>query len=237
MQHRPYEGEELELFAEARHWKSYWEEKVRPYVGRSVLEVGAGLGANTPYLLGPNQERWVCLEPDAVLAKRIPRRIEDHPQRGVVEVRTGFLAQYLAGESFDTILYIDVMEHVEDDRLEMKLALERLKPGGKLIVLSPAYPWLFSEFDRALGHYRRYTRASMQACAPEDARLVEMMSLDFFGLFATMLNRFVLHQSLANATQVHFWDRVLVPMSRWVDPVTRFSVGKSLVGIWEREGP
>ncbi len=54
---RPYEGSELELFARARTWKAYWSAKIRPHLGRSMLEVGAGLGTNTPYLLGPAQAR------------------------------------------------------------------------------------------------------------------------------------------------------------------------------------
>ena len=65
-----YEGQELELFAHALNWKSYWSTLIKGYLGKRVLEVGAGMGANTPYL-NSNAAEWVCLEPDERLAASI----------------------------------------------------------------------------------------------------------------------------------------------------------------------
>jgi hypothetical protein len=233
---RPYEGQELELFAQARNWKRYWSEKIRPHLGRSVLEVGAGLGTNTPYLLAPGQESWLCLEPDGALAAQIPQTLAAHPQREIVKTRTGILRDLAADELFDTILYIDVLEHIEDDSAEMRLAQGHLSDHGKIVVLSPAHPGLFTEFDRALGHYRRYTRSSLRACTPGGARLAEIYALDSFGLLASVANKLLLHQSMPSAKQIAFWDRCLVPVSWWIDPVMAFSLGKSLVGVWEKTG-
>jgi hypothetical protein len=233
---RPYEGQELELFAQARNWKRYWSRKIRPHVGKSVLEVGAGLGTNTPYLLGPGQESWLCLEPDGDLAAQIPQTLAAHAQREIVKTRTGILRDLAADERFDTILYIDVLEHIEDDLAEMRLARAHLSNHGKIVVLSPAHPGLFTEFDRALGHYRRYTRSSLRACTPAGARLTEIYALDSFGLLASVANKLLLHQSMPSAKQIAFWDRCLVPISRWTDPVIAFSLGKSLIGVWEKSG-
>lgn len=233
-EHRPYEGQELELFAQARRWKTYWSGKIRPHLGKSVLEVGAGLGANTPFLLGPEQERWLCLEPDAALNAQIPATLAHHPQREIVQTRTGILRDLPAPETFDTILYIDVLEHIEDDLGEMRQALTHLSPPGKIVVLSPAHPWLFTEFDRALGHYRRYTRRSLRACAPPGATLIEIYALDSFGLMASVANKLLLHQSMPSAKQIAFWDGCLVPISRWTDPLIAFSLGKSLVAVWQK---
>jgi SAM-dependent methyltransferase len=231
---RPYEGKELELFAHARNWKRYWSANVRPHLGRSVLEVGAGLGTNTPYLLGPAQARWVCLEPDGALTAQIPATLAGHPQLNIVEARTGMLRDLALDELFDTILYIDVLEHIEDDSGEMRLALRHLAPGGKIVVLSPAQPGLYTEFDRALGHYRRYTRASLRACTPAGARLVTLFALDSFGLLASVANKLLLHQSMPTAKQIAFWDGCLVPVSRFTDPLIGFTLGKSLIAVWER---
>lgn len=63
---------------------------------------------------------------------------------------------------FDTILYIDVLEHIADDRAELVEAARRLNPGGYLVVLSPAHQWLFTAFDAAIGHVRRYTAKSLR---------------------------------------------------------------------------
>jgi len=231
---RPYEGKELELFAHARNWKTYWSSKIRPHFGKSVLEVGAGLGANTPYLLGPHQERWLGLEPDGALAAQIPITLANHPQRGIVKTRTGFLNNLPADETFDTILYIDVLEHIEDDHGEMRLALKHVSPQGKVIVLSPAYPQLYTEFDRALGHHRRYTRKSLRDCTPAGSSLIEMYALDSFGLMASVANKILLHQSMPTPKQILFWDRMLVPISLWTDPLIAYSLGKSLIGVWQK---
>jgi len=232
---RPYEGKELEIFAQARNWKTYWSDKIRSHLGKSVLEVGAGLGANTPYLLGPEQERWLCLEPDAALTARIPATLADHARRDVVKTRTGTLRDLAANETFDTILYIDVLEHIADDLGEMRSALARLSTKGKIVVLSPAHPGLFTEFDRALGHYRRYTRRSLRACTPSGATLIEIYALDSFGLMASVANKLLFHQSMPTPKQIAFWDRSLIPLSRWADPLLGLSLGKSLVGVWQKD--
>jgi len=231
---RPYEGQELELFATALNWKSYWAGKIRRHLGKAVLEVGAGLGANTPYLLGPEQASWLCLEPDGALTAQIPATLAKESHREIVTTFTGTLRDLPLGQTFDTILYIDVLEHIEDDHAEMRAALARLNPQGKLIILSPAQPRLYTEFDRAIGHFRRYTRASLRACTPPGAKLVELFALDSFGLMASVANKLLLHQSMPTLRQIEFWDRWLVPVSRLTDPLIGFSLGKSLIGIWQK---
>ena len=232
-ENRPYEGKELELFATARNWKTYWSGKIRPHLGKSVIEVGAGLGANTPFLLGAKQESWLCLEPDASLTAQIPQTLSAHPQREIVKTFTGTLRDLPPDETCDTILYIDVLEHIEDDHGETRAALARLKPRGKLVVLSPAHPWLFTEFDRAIGHYRRYTRKTLRDCSPPGGSLIELYALDSVGLMASVANKLLLHQSMPSLKQVEFWDRWLVSTSLWTDPLIGFSLGKSLVAVWQ----
>jgi SAM-dependent methyltransferase len=231
---RAYEGGELDIFLAARHWKSYWSRKIRPHIGATVLEVGAGFGANTPYLFGDSRRRWLCLEPDAALAARIPDHLKDYPWAKSIETRVGTLQDIPAGEKFDTLLYIDVLEHIEDDRAELRAALAHLAPGGKIIVLSPAHPWLFTGFDRAIGHFRRYTKASLRDCTPPGARLVELYYLDAAGLLASCANRLLLHQSMPTAKQIQFWDRWLVLNSLWLDPLLGFQLGKTVIGVWTK---
>jgi SAM-dependent methyltransferase len=231
---RPYEGGELDIFFAARHWKSYWSRKIAPHIGQTVLEVGAGFGANTPYLFGASRRRWVCLEPDAALTAQIPDRLKEYSWSPVVETRVGTLPDIPARETFDTLLYIDVLEHIEDDHGELRAALARLVPGGKIIVLSPAHPWLFTEFDRAIGHFRRYTKASLRACTPPGARIVELYYLDAVGLLASSANRLLLHQSMPTASQIQFWDRWLVTNSLWFDPLLGFQLGKTVIGVWSK---
>jgi 2-polyprenyl-3-methyl-5-hydroxy-6-metoxy-1,4-benzoquinol methylase len=224
-----YAGSELELFEKARNWKAYWRTQIAEFVHGDVLEVGAGIGANTVTLAGLNYERWTCLEPDAALAARIelPRGGRHQPAAGTIE-------DLPADARFDAILYIDVLEHIEDDRREMARAADRLKPGGALIVLAPAHPFLFTPFDRAIGHFRRYTRASLRAAAPEALQIEKIVYLDAAGMLASAGNRMLLRSAMPTERQILAWDRLLVPVSRLIDPVFAGRVGKSVLGIWRK---
>lgn len=230
-----YIGSELELFQAATNWKSYFRSRLAPYLGREVLEVGAGLGGTTRLLCRGEQQRWVCLEPDAQLTDRLTEAIEAGDLPSCCEAVTGTLEQVRPFPSFDTLLYIDVLEHIEDDREEVVRAAERLHPGGHLIVLAPAHGWLYTAFDRCIGHYRRYTRKSLASLTPADLTLVKLAYLDSVGLAASLGNRLVLHSSMPNRRQIRVWDKLMVPLSRVIDPILGYRVGKSVLGIWRKK--
>lgn len=222
-----YIGTELEVFAHAHTWKEYVRRKINPYLKGEVLEVGAGIGSNTPlYTKHSRYSRWTCLEPDASLAARIP----DVPNREIV---IGALPT-VASRTFDAILYLDVLEHIEDDAGEMKLASGLLNPGGHVIVLAPAHQWLYTPFDKAIGHFRRYSRKTLLNTASPNLKLVSMQYLDSVGMMASLANRVLLQSASPTHAQIQFWDRVLVPPSKIIDMLTAHCIGKSLLAIWQR---
>ena len=234
MSEQAYIGGELNLFARASRWKQYWISQLRPYVQGSVLEVGAGIGANTLRLRGGSERRWVCLEPDPQLVAALRAQLAGTPLEWTTEVVTGTLDALEAAERFDSILYIDVLEHIEDDRGELERAARLLAPGGRLVVLAPAHAWLFSPFDQAIGHFRRYTTDSLSELTPAGVRLLSAFYLDSVGLLASAANRLLLQQSLPSAGQIRVWDSLMVPCSRVLDPLTGYRAGKSVVAVWER---
>ncbi len=176
-----YPGGELTLFAAARHWKRYVASMLAPFIGERVLEVGAGLGANIPYLHHARVRDWLCLEPDGAMARGIAARIAAGDLPATCRVIAAG-TEALRDARFDSILYLDVLEHIADDRAEMARAAGLLGAGGALIVLAPAHPFLFSAFDAAIGHHRRYTKAGLLAAAPAGARLRLCRMLEFGGV-------------------------------------------------------
>jgi len=229
-----YEGSELALFAAADHWKRYYSSLLQPFIGPSVLEVGAGIGGTTQILCTSKHRRWMCLEPDKVLAHEIHEYIRFGKLPSCCEVRIGTLNSVPRNERFDTICYIDVLEHIEHDREEVALANQYLNSGGHLVILAPAHQWLFSPFDAAVGHFRRYSRKSLLSLRPVGMQPVLARYIDSIGLFASLANRLVLRNAIPTRGQINIWDSYMVPCSRLLDPVWGYNFGKTIVVVWER---
>jgi SAM-dependent methyltransferase len=229
-----YVGSELELFANAHHWKAYWSRVLKPYIGKRVLDVGAGIGGTARVLGGSDPELYLALEPDAALARKMRDQAASGvfpPNFGVVVGTTRDLA---VGQLFDTILYIDVLEHIADDREELARAAVHLAAGGRIVVLAPAHQWLYSEFDAAVGHVRRYDKSSLPATRPDGLELEKLFYLDSVGLLASLGNRLLLKASAPTTAQIQLWDGWMVPASRLVDRLTGFLCGKTIVAIYRR---
>src|SRR5271154_2687044 len=118
-----YAGSELEIFEKAHNWKAYLRLSMQSYLRGSVLEVGAGLGANTRQFAALQFDRWTCLEPDRSLLEQI----EPGDRRELV---VGDLSALDSSRRLDAILYVDVLEHIEDDSAELRRAAAHLSPGG-----------------------------------------------------------------------------------------------------------
>lgn len=233
-----YEGTELALFARALKWKAYFRSRISRYIGSRVLEVGAGIGGTTRVLFQEGVEQWTCLEPDPEMAAAIAGEIKAGSLPSACDVVNDSLPASALKESFySSVLYIDVLEHIEQDREELGRAVRYLREGGFLIVLSPAHNWLFSPFDEALGHFRRYTAKSLKGCEPPGSRLVCLEYLDSVGLLASLANRLMLKQEAPTRGQIALWDSVMVPASRLIDPVLGRRFGKSILAVWEKTHP
>jgi SAM-dependent methyltransferase len=229
-----YSGSELELFTEAVHWRAYWQRQVARFIGVDVLEVGAGIGTITRDLARPPVRSWMALEPDSVMAARLEfdRRAGRLP--AVCRPRPGTIATLGATEQFDTVIYIDVLEHIDRDADELRQAARHLAPGGHLIVLVPAHQILYTPFDAAVGHFRRYAKAQLVAIGPRGMQLCLARYLDSIGLLASLGNRLVLRSSVPTRSQIRLWDRVLVRLSRIADPIFRYRLGKTVIAVWQK---
>lgn len=220
-----YLGSELATFAKALRWKAYLRSQMSSFIRGRVAEIGAGLGSMTSILSVCDFDFWLAVEPDARLAGQISRA----PKTSVF---VGTLANLPAGELFDSILYIDVIEHIEDDAAELSLAANHLAPGGHLIILVPAHNFLYTPFDRAIGHYRRYNKRTLRTVAPQGFNLVHCRYLDSVGMLASLGNKLLLRQASPSEAQILLWDSVMVPVSRFLDPLLGYRLGKSLLGVW-----
>ncbi len=228
-----YVGDELGLFREARTWKAYYAAFLRRWIRGDVIEVGAGIGGTTPFLINDAVDSWICVEPDPAFREELLDVRELFSGRVSIEVQTGDLRS-IEGSAAGCIVYIDVLEHIENDSDELEYAASCLKPGGRLIVLAPALPSLFSAFDRAIGHYRRYNRHSIRASIPVNCKLTGIWFLDSLGMLLSLGNRLLMKQSTPTPAQIRFWDQRLLPVSKLLDTVLRHSIGKTVIWILEK---
>jgi len=234
MAHQAYIGTELDTFAHARNWKAYLRALMGPWLHGRVLEVGAGIGATTAAFRDGAQARWTALEPDGALAGRLRARVEQLPLP--VDVVVGTLSSATFDEPFDCVLYVDVLEHIEKDAEELQRAADLLARQGTIVVLSPAHQALYTAFDRAIGHFRRYDAAGLRRLTPSGTSLAHLAYVDSAGLLLSAANRILLRSAMPTVRQVQTWDRWFVPVSRGLDGLVGGRMGKSILAVWQRGG-
>lgn len=232
---KEYIGNELELFKHAHNWKAYYAQFLSKYIKGDVLEVGAGIGETTHSLCKGDFDSWVCLEPDGELTAIISQKKETGYLPSFIEIMTDTLDGMPADRKFDSIIYIDVIEHIENDASELKKAAQHLKPGGHLVVLVPAHNYLFSKFDESIGHFRRYNKTMLKNAAPSELKRVDLRYLDSVGLSASLANKWFLKQDYPELKQIKFWDNFIIPISKITDAISFYSIGKTVIGVWQKQ--
>jgi len=151
---------ELELTPTLDRWHF---ELLRPYIGRKVLEVGAGPGRITALVADAAQhDELLAIEPSPHFFELLRTHVGAVPGVSLLQTEAARLRSEYANH-FDSVYSVHVMEHIADDLgfLEDMLALTR--PKGVVIILVPALPFLYSDLDRNVGHFRRYTKRMIRS--------------------------------------------------------------------------
>ena len=147
----------LESLTSAVNYHSWLTALVAPYLGDDPLEVGSGLGDYADRWVQGGQGRMTVSDADASRRTLLVQRFAGDPR---VRVRDVDLVTPYEG-SHSALVALNVLEHIEDDIGALSAAHRLLRPGGKVVMFVPAFPFAMSRFDRAVGHYRRYRRASL----------------------------------------------------------------------------
>jgi len=190
-----------------------------------VLEFGAGIGTLAQLWLKATGDGPVCLEIDPSLQKIIQ-------ERGFECYST---LEGLEGQ-FDVVYSSNVLEHVEDDQKALEQIYQKLKPGGILALYLPAFQFLYSDFDAAIGHYRRYEKADLIKKLKNAHFAIEKCdyadSIGFFAWLSTKLKKQNTSSENNSNAQLRFYDRWIFPVSKALDKVGfKYFFGKNLVAI------
>jgi len=171
-------AETLHALSGAPRFNRWMADTIRPYVGERVLEIGAGIGNLTRALL-PRRKRYVATDIDAEHLARLATRFQHRPNlliRYCNLAQAADFAEFPA--SMDSVVCLNVLEHVEDDLHGLHNIHSVLKPGGRAIILVPHGQEIFGTLDVALGHYRRYSHAELKGKLEQAGFRVERI-IDF----------------------------------------------------------
>ena len=227
-----YLNEVLEFFDISDNYRSYQIELFGNYVGKEILEVGAGRGKIIEILAQNSEKQFTLLELDKNFFDILNNKFNSKNIE-VLEEKT----QNIKDNKFDTIFYLDVIEHIEDDRFELDTAYNLLKKNGHLIIIVPAFQILFSKFDQKVGHFRRYRKEFFKRYSEEkNLKIKKLVYFDFLGFFIILFSKLLnLSNSKKTTLGIKIWN-FLIPLSRLIDKITFHSIGKSIVCIYEKKG-
>ena len=198
-----------------------------------MLEIGSGIGNLSSFLI--DRERLVLSDTREEYLDRLRKRFAQHPNVAVERLYLPNEHGALAGQRFDTIICLNVLEHVEDDRGSLQAIRAMLLPQGRLVLLVPALPALYGTMDRALGHHRRYRRRALAELLRATGYTVA--HIEYFNLAGVPGWWFagrVLRRPMIPAGSLKLYD-ALVPLFR-LERLLPWRLGQSLVAIGEGAG-
>src|SRR5919202_2389303 len=158
-----------------------WEyELVAPFLGRSVLEVGSGIGYFAEKLAEGGFDRLVLSDADGHCLRRLREKYADRPDVQVAEV--ALPGRVEIGDPVESVVAMNVLEHIEDDVQALRDLARAVVPGGRIVLWVPAYMQLYGDFDRKVGHFRRYTPATIRAAVERAGlRVRRVRPVNFLG--------------------------------------------------------
>jgi len=224
-----YEGWELNFFDSAKNFKQYQFDLIRNYLGESVLEIGPGNGIFSKELVLKKTRKLTLSELDTGHFQKLKKELNLIKNVKVVQKKINEL-----DEQFNTILYLDVLEHIDDHEQELKYAFEKLKPDGFLIIVSPAFKYLYSAFDFSIGHKRRYEKEFFLDFSKKNNINYEKIEyFDSIGYLFAVINKILNIKNSNISIGVKIWN-LLIPLSKMLDKIFFNSFGKSIVCVYKK---
>jgi SAM-dependent methyltransferase len=227
-----YAADDLETMQAARRYSAHLFNLFREHVGKRVLEVGSGIGTMTRPLAGV-ADLVVGLEPNVNCVTRL---------REAMREQTNFVLHAchleecdraeLIEHRFDTVVCVNVLEHIEDDAGALRTFKDVLIPDGRVLIFVPAVQAAYGPLDAELGHHRRYSKPTLaRAFADAGLDLITLRYTNPIGLVGWMYNAHISKSTAHSPTQVRIFETFVAP---WALPLERLispPIGLSLVAV------
>jgi hypothetical protein len=222
-----YDGWELNFFDNAKNFRNYQWKLIKDKIKKKILEVGPGNCVFLDRYCKISKEIFL-FEPSENFRIKLSSKIENFK-----EVK---LIKEYDNSKYDTIIYLDVVEHIEDDQNEILSAYNRLNKDGYLIINVPAFQFLYTDYDKKIGHYRRYSKSSFKRLLQNlNINNFDMSYFDSIGFCLIFFSKYLAVSNKVNLQGgVKFWN-FLIPISKILDILLSPLIGKSLMVIIKKD--
>jgi len=228
---------DLKVLGQARRYYDWILEILQPWIGRTVLECGAGSGHMTRRLLALSGPRVIASEVEDGYLPELEALCRP-PQSSVLrldlEALTPDVLAHIRSLDVDTVLMVNVLEHVGDDAACITRLAEALPSGGRILIMVPAHRRLYSPLDHLYGHHRRYSREDVRHLATmAGMRIRVLRSMNLPGAIAWWLLHRVIGRTSLTPTGTRIFD-VCVPVIAAIERLVHPPFGQSVVAVLER---
>lgn len=223
-----YFGTDLESMHFAKNYHDWITRAFTPYLGEHAAEVGAGCGSYSDNLLAAGVKQLVAFEPSSNMYQQLESKFSKHPN--VKTINAIFQDHYQEyRQKFDSVVYVNVLEHIENDLEELEMVHTSLKDDGHVLIFVPALSWLYGELDRKVGHFRRYHKKPLNQLV-KDAGFDVIFSyyFDVAGILPWYVS-FVLFKAEMSGANVQLYDRWVVPIMSRVETIIKPPLGKNIL--------
>ena len=223
-----YDGYELEYFDDAYNFRKYQIQLIKKYLQKNLAEVGPGKGGLVGYYK-KFVKKISLIEGDRNLYLLLKKKFKNKK----IKVKNNKMSQI--NNKFETIIYFDVLEHIKNDLNEVRVAKKKLHKKGYLIFSVPAHQYFYNNFDKSVGHVKRYNKNDFKIIESKTGLKIEkLVYYDSIGLLFLIINKiFSLNHKNLNH-KIKFWN-LLIPISKIIDFVTFNNFGKSLLCVFRND--
>jgi 2-polyprenyl-3-methyl-5-hydroxy-6-metoxy-1,4-benzoquinol methylase len=234
----PSGSQTLEVISKANSFNKWMYNAIKHYLDGNILEIGSGLGNISRYAI-EDKKTITLSDINPAYRATLKKQFGTFPAvKDVLSIdlqHKDFFNHYATlKEQYDTVFLLNVIEHLEDDRSAIENCRFLLKPRGRLVLLTPAYRWLYCRFDRELGHYRRYTRKNLrQVVLSSSFKINRSWYFNLAGIAGWLFFGKILGKKLIGQREMNTYDK-LVPVFKLADRLTFNKAGLSVIMIAEK---
>ncbi len=230
-----FEGEEnLRSIAAADKFNHWMYSQIQPHCKGKILEIGSGIG-NISCFFVDNKHDIDLSDIRDQYRSYLSKRFFSQQCFDIDIVGENFNTIHAKKfGTYDAIFALNVVEHIKDDQMALLNMVKLLKPGGNIVILVPAYQHLYNGFDRALEHFRRYTKSTLLTIFPANVQLVKAWYFNFAGIFGWFLVGTLLRKKVIPESNMRVYN-VLTPLFKLVDKVVFNSMGLSVIAVYQKK--